>query len=156
VLTDIGHYSTDFLKLYDFCAKSDLTRKLNGFITAEAVKQGEQRTGQSVLYSLREFVRVLSLNPKDGLFILHFAEGNASIEYICLNPAVHLNRILDQVSKLLLTSGTLEPAGDFAMISQGESKWSFSCGHVVSKENFQAICVGEGFSFVFDRRDDQA
>jgi hypothetical protein len=38
VLTDLSLYSTDFLKLYDFCAKSDLTRKLNGFITAEAFK----------------------------------------------------------------------------------------------------------------------
>jgi hypothetical protein len=70
VLTDLGIYSTDFLKLYSFFAKSDLTRKLNGFITAETSKLAE-KPKKSVWYTLREFVRVLSLNPKDGLFILH-------------------------------------------------------------------------------------
>jgi len=98
-------------------------------------------------------VRVLSLNPKDGLFILHL-DDQPRLEYICLNPAVLLNRMLDQVHKLVLTSGTLEPAGDFAMLTAPKIK--FSCDHVVSKERFAAVCVSDGFSFVYDRRNDLA
>ena len=34
VMTDLAIYSMDFLRLYSFFSKSDLTRKLNGFIAA--------------------------------------------------------------------------------------------------------------------------
>ena len=75
VLDDVGLYSTDFLKLYNFFAKSDLTRKINGFIEAQRQAESASKTGlqsesvktsKSVWYTLREFVRVLSLNPTDG------------------------------------------------------------------------------------------
>jgi hypothetical protein len=39
MMTDLGIYSMDFLKLYGFFSKSDLTRKINGFISAETAKQ---------------------------------------------------------------------------------------------------------------------
>ncbi len=51
----------------------------------------------------------------------------------------------------MLTSGTLEPAGDFNMIKT--KKHTFSCGHVVSPSQFKAICVDGGFNFQFDKRD---
>jgi Rad3-related DNA helicase len=60
--------------------------------------------------------------------------------------------MLDQLHKLLLTSGTLEPAGDFATL--GVKPWKFSCGHVVSKDNFTTLCVSDGFDFRFDKRSD--
>ena len=42
---------------------------------------------------------------------------------------------------MVLASGTLEPAGDFALLkasdtNPGEGPWRFSCGHVVSDDNF--------------------
>ena len=58
--------------------------------------------------------------------------------------------MLNEVDKMLLTSGTLEPAGDFALLKSGselDSTWKFACGHVVSEDNFKAICVGNGFDF---------
>ena len=92
-------------------------------------------------YTLRELVRVLSLSPRDGVFLIHFDSTSPSIEYLCLNPSTVLNRMLDQCHKILLTSGTLEPAGDFSLIEGQRHK--FTCGHVVSDENFQALCVGQ-------------
>ena len=70
-----------------------------------------------------------------------------SIEYICLNPAVFLNRIIDESNKVILSSGTLEPAGDFNMLRA--AKHRFSCGHIVGPSQFKAICVDAGFSFHF-------
>jgi Rad3-related DNA helicase len=55
-----------------------------------------------------------------------------SLEYICLDPAVTINRMSDLAAKLILTSGTLEPAGDFELIKA--TKHKFSCGHVVKPE----------------------
>ena len=65
---------------------------------------------------------------------------------------------------MVLASGTLEPAGDFALLkssafgiaeevesSQDDSfRWKFSCGHVVQDQNFQAICVGQPFDFRYE------
>ena len=87
------------------------------------------------MYALRDFIRVLSLNPADGKLLIHLSNGSqprklqeVEIEYLCLNPAVQLNRMLFEVDKMLLTSGTLEPAGDFALLkssSELDETWKF-------------------------------
>ena len=81
------------------------------------------------MYALRDFIRVLGLNPMDGKLILHFPENGrqgklsqCELEYLSLNPAVQMNRMLDQVNKMVLASGTLEPAGDFALLKAGEDE----------------------------------
>lgn len=105
---------------------------------------------KSTLYALRDLIRVLSLNPIDGKLIMSFPEARpgklaeCELQYLSLNPAVQINRMLDQVHKMVLASGTLEPAGDFALLKSSEDKgvdeqtarWKFSCGHVVPDENF--------------------
>ena len=81
---------------------------------------------KSTLYALRDFIRVLSLNPIDGKLIMHLPEGKpgklteCELEYLSLNPAIQINRMLDQVNKMILASGTLEPAGDFALLKTSE------------------------------------
>ena len=93
---------------------------------------------------------------------MHFPEKqgkltSCELEYLSLNPAVQINRMLDQVHKMVLASGTLEPAGDFALLKASDRvddqlPWKFSCDHVVSDENFQAICVGQPFDFRYEQR----
>ena len=67
-----------------------------------------------------------------------------------------MNRMLDQVHKMVLASGTLEPAGDFALLKASETgaaqPWKFSCGHVVADENYQALCIGQPFDFRYEHR----
>jgi len=58
---------------------------------------------------------------------------------------------------MVLASGTLEPAGDFALLKAGDlaenqAPWRFTCGHVVPDENFQALAVGHPFDFRFEQR----
>ena len=65
--------------------------------------------------------------------------------------------MLNQIDKMLLTSGTLEPAGDFSLLKTEAAKiWRFSCSHVVSPANYKAICVGNGFDFRYSSRNDKA
>lgn len=71
-----------------------------------------------------------------------------SLEYICLNPATALNRIIEQASKVILASGTLEPAGDFDLIKA--QKFRFTCGHIIKPDQFRAVCLDAGFNFAFD------
>ena len=102
-------YNHDFVKLYQFFEKSDLVRKLNGYIQSKAEKANEEVKGsfsKSVLYEAREFVRVLSLNPDDGKLILE----QHKLSYICLNATTTLKRIMDQVKAVIFISGTLEPS----------------------------------------------
>ena len=75
------------------------------------------------------------------------------IEYLCLNPAVIFNRIVQRAEKVVLASGTLEPSDEFKLLPNYETiSWRFHCGHVVAKENFKAIAVSEGFDFRFENR----
>lgn len=148
-LTDLDLYRIDYLKLSEFFEQADLARKISGFIQANS-KENESK---STWYFLKDFVRLLSLNPKDAKFIITFSGKitQTSLEYICLNPAVMINRMCDQAQKILLTSGTLEPAGDFDLVNVIKHK--FSCGHIIPKENFKALCVDDGFDFKFEKRD---
>jgi hypothetical protein len=43
-----------------------------------------------------------------------------------------MTRLLDQVDKMVLASGTLEPAGDLEGLC--ENRWKFQCGHIVPKD----------------------
>ena len=74
------------------------------------------------------------MSPEHGKFILKPSPKVQEIclEYICLNPAVIMNRITDEASKVILASGTLEPAGDFQLL-EGQ-KHKFSCGHIIKPE----------------------
>ena len=55
---------------------------------------------KSTLYALRDFIRVLSLNPVDGKLIMHLPGEkpgkltDCELEYLSLNPAVQINRML--------------------------------------------------------------
>lgn len=69
MLIETDLYKHDFLKVYEFFDRSDLTRKVNGFTQSikDATLVGNSR---SVLFTIKEFIRVLSLKPEDGKFII--------------------------------------------------------------------------------------
>ena len=100
---------------------------------------------------LRDFVTCLALRPRDGKFLFHWGASihESQLEYVCLNPATILSRLCQMASKVIFASGTLEPAGDFALLK--EPLHSFSCGHIVSPSNFIAVGFAN-FDFRFEYR----
>lgn len=75
VLIDADLYKLDFVRLSDFFEKSDLVRKVNGFIQSQIQKdiksqEKNYNNSKSVLYAIKEFMRILSFRPDDGKFIL--------------------------------------------------------------------------------------
>jgi len=68
---------------------------------------------------------VLSLNPKDGKMILQTTQKSDKnykdetfLEYLCLNPALTIKRLLDQADKIILASGTLEPTEEYDVLNR--------------------------------------
>jgi len=165
VLVETDLYSFDFNSLYQFFDKADLIKKLNGFIQSEVAAQQKQQeavnkqvkekreepSARSILYQVREFIRILSLNPDDGQFVFHYSgqdEGKACLQYIALNPALSLKRLLDQAEKVVLASGTLEPTEEYDVLNSYINCGSdhsiihkFSCGHVLPLDNFKCQLV---------------
>ena len=90
VLTETDLYNFDFSKLLTFFDKADVVKKLNGYVQHN-LPEGQKHNTRSILYQVRDFIHILSFNPKDGKFILK----TDSLEYICLNPALTLKRLID-------------------------------------------------------------
>ena len=140
ILTETDLYSYDFERLHSFFDKADLVKKLNGFMQQNANKSDQNPPfSRSILYQIREFIRILSLNPADGKLVVKQDQG-LSLQYLCLNPAIHLKRLIDQADKVILASGTLEPTEEYDVLSKYMSDldfmYKFSCDHVISQENY--------------------
>ena len=116
VLVQTELYTFEFGKLSSFFEKADLVKKLNGYVQAQANKEEKKPefAARSILNHLREFVRVLSLHPDDGKFVVK--QGGNTLEYICLNPALTMKRLLDGAHKVILASGTLEPTSEYDVL----------------------------------------
>jgi Rad3-related DNA helicase len=78
---------------------------------SKTIDSSKAYNSRSILFSIKELIRVLSHKPDDGKFILK-EEGNQQItlQYLCLNATTTLKRMLDQVKALIFISGTLEPS----------------------------------------------
>ena len=107
-----------------------------------------QQHTRSILYLMRDLLRVLSLNPKDGKMVVHFNDGKAhQLDYVSLNPALSMKRMLDEAEKLVLASGTLEPTQEYDVLRHYLSDdgadiiYKFSCGHVIPKDNLSCMLV---------------
>ena len=76
VLTETDLYSFDFEKLHSFFDKADLVKKLNGFMQQNANKSDQILPfSRSILYQIKEFIRILSLNPSDGKLVIKRNQG---------------------------------------------------------------------------------
>lgn len=159
VLIDADLYKLDFVRLSDFFEKSDLVRKVNGFIQSQIQKEIKQfhidkdikqsqiqkesqekqyNNSKSVLYAIKEFMRILSFRPDDGKFIISRENDNkVTLQYLCLNPTTTLKRMMDQVKAIIFISGTLEPSQEFNMLlKHAESVSRFNCDHIIPKQHF--------------------
>ena len=90
------------------------------------------------------------------------AEGSCSLTYLSLNPALTLKRLIDQVDKIVLASGTLEPTEEYDVLQKymdADSSFmcKFSCDHVIPQDHFRAVVLskfmGHNFDFRYGARD---
>jgi chromosome transmission fidelity protein 1 len=152
--------NTDNINMFHVCEfieKSELTKKLNGFIDRKSKDQpsvtvhkrgGEQEESiESGVHAFTSFLLALTNISKDGKIMIQINKTNPSkslIKFVLLNPSVYFKEVVDNAKSVILAGGTMEPIS--AVIQQlfPEHKPRikiFQCGHVIPDENILPICL---------------
>ena len=93
------------------------------------------------MYSVKEFMRILSHRADDGKFIITIESDNSkTLQYLCLNPTTTLKRMMDQVKAMIFISGTLEPSQEFNQllkhVESAEKISRLNCDHIIPRQHF--------------------
>ena len=145
-------------KLIRYLRESKLVNKVDGYMESHETNEPCQ---QGVLSSLQSFLIVL-MNPADeGRFFFSKKDQDFSIRYVLLDPREHFRDIVEDSRAVILAGGTMSPMSDygdylFSYVDAGRLK-TFSCGHVIPKENLFAQVITRGptgveFDLTFQNR----
>ncbi|KAF6219414.1 hypothetical protein HO133_005240 [Letharia lupina] len=137
-----------------------------------------------VLTHVQSFLQTLTNPAAEGRFFYE-KDGNkdVSLKYMLLDPTHHFKEIVEDARAVILAGGTMSPVklphldllseyslkilqmDDytrhlFAYVDPGRLK-TFSCGHIIPKENLIALPVAKGpggidFDFTYDKRNSLA
>ena len=137
-----------------------------------------------VLLHVQSFLQTLTNPAAEGRFFYEKDEkSNMSLKYMLLDPTHHFKEIVEDARAVILAGGTMSPVrlphldlhiecslkipqmDDyihhlFAYVDPARLK-TFSCGHIISKENLIAVPVAKGpggidFDFTYDKRNSPA
>ncbi|SCU78175.1 LAME_0A03576g1_1 [Lachancea meyersii CBS 8951] len=115
----------------------------------------DQGSKQPVLFKVAGFLKTLTNPSVEGQF---FFDINHSMKYMLLEPSFCFKSIVQESKCVLLAGGTMEPISDFKttlLPFVDEDRIStFSCKHVIPKENLNTFIIGNHFEFTFDKRED--
>ncbi|XP_066584364.1 ATP-dependent DNA helicase DDX11 [Prorops nasuta] len=114
------------------------------------------------------FLESLKTNCTDGrVFVIPAPTiGQGIIKFLLLNPAAHFDDIVKDAKSVILAGGTMQPFSEFtdqlflAAGATAERILTFSCDHVVPKENILSCIAsvgptGVGFEFNFQNRQNE-
>ncbi|GBB97934.1 hypothetical protein RclHR1_00310062 [Rhizophagus clarus] len=164
----------NLFKIENYLKKSQIARKLNGFVDKieskgveiHQVQQTNNEKNSATLPSLNQietFLMSLTNGNQDGRVILSFQQIIASVEgkrgstttkyvpnikYLLLNPSNQFKDIVEDARSVILAGGTMEPTDD--LIEQlfpylpSQKLSKFSCGHVIPPENLLTLTLSEG------------
>ncbi|CAO3701534.1 unnamed protein product [Rhizopus stolonifer] len=168
--------SIDHLNMYkikNYLERSNLARKLNGFIDKAKEKEEEKRKQQQIsdpksatvlsplppalsssiptITQVESFLLALTNPDKDGRIVTSFGSvenPGISIKYMLLNPADAFKPIVDEARSIVLAGGTMEPVSDFFShlfpTAPKERLSHFSCGHIIPPSNLLTLTLEKG------------
>lgn len=149
-------------KIETFLNKSKIAYKIESYMEKIEDSSGDTSTSSSnpLLFKLIKFLKSLTNPSKEGRFFWDKSKDSTSINYMLLDPSGLFKEIIDKAKCVLLCGGTMEPVSDymnylFPTVPQNLVK-TFSCGHVIPKENLAVYPVtrynGQDFEFLFEKR----
>ncbi|KAH0609297.1 uncharacterized protein H6S33_012783 [Morchella sextelata] len=169
-----GMDQLNFFKLQRYLNESKLARKVEGYVvhieTKEQEKQHKKSAGENIsnvsiptLTHIQGFLLALTNPSTEGRIFYGKMEDKkvACFRYMLLDPAHHFKEIVEEARAVILAGGTMEPMNDYMMhlfpYLPKERIRTFSCGHVIPKENLVALPVSKGpsgreFEFTFEKR----
>ncbi|KAL8679604.1 MAG: hypothetical protein Q9186_004117 [Xanthomendoza sp. 1 TL-2023] len=153
-------------KLVQYLADSKLARKVEGYV--EFVEKRARSTAESiadttpVLTHIQGFLQALMNPAAEGRFFFERDEcDSVALRYILLDPTFHFKEVVEEARAVILAGGTMSPMEDYARhllpYLAPERLWTWSCGHIIPKENLFVRSVGQiqdeiGLDFSFARR----
>ncbi|EJT96518.1 hypothetical protein DACRYDRAFT_25669, partial [Dacryopinax primogenitus] len=167
----------NLLEIEQYLKESKIARKISGYndkLAEDQVKNGDtkftksRRTTNPPLHAVQAFLLVLMNSDEDGRVHLSKSviDGKVVVTlcYQLLNPSPSFQEVVDEARAVVLAGGTMEPISDFRtqlFPRLLENRFAtFSCGHVVAKENLTALAVSRGpkggdLSFKYSSRGDK-
>ncbi|CAI4053610.1 DNA helicase SKDI_16G2590 [Saccharomyces kudriavzevii IFO 1802] len=153
-------------KILRYIKVSKIAYKIDAYTQAlediESVRNEKQTNGahrkpvssQPLLFKVSKFLSCLTNLTSEGQF---FFEKGCSIKYMLLEPSEPFDSILNQAKCVLLAGGTMEPVSEFLTNLfpkvSSESITTFSCNHVIPKENLKTYATNQSeFEFTFEKR----
>ncbi|CAI4036863.1 hypothetical protein SMKI_16G1600 [Saccharomyces mikatae IFO 1815] len=111
-------------------------------------------SSQPLLFKVSQFLSCLTNLTSEGQF---FFEESYSIKYMLLEPSKPFESILNQAKCVILAGGTMEPVTEFLSNLfprvPSEDITTFSCNHVIPKENLQTYITNQPeLEFTFEKR----
>ena len=139
-----------------------------------------QVSSMPVLTHIQSFLQTLTNPAAEGRFFYDKDEkDDVSLKYMLLDPTHHFKEIVEDARAVILAGGTMSPVNSprlhflfekslkcsqmddyvrhlFAYLDPARLK-TFSCGHIIPKENLIAVPVAKGpggidFDFTYDKR----
>ncbi|KAL9000822.1 MAG: hypothetical protein Q9169_000576 [Polycauliona sp. 2 TL-2023] len=153
-------------KLVRYLADSKLARKVEGY-NEHAAKQASSSGNipvdtMPVLTHIQRFLQALMNPAAEGRFFFDRDEsGCPSFKYLLLDPTFHFKEVVEEARAVVLAGGTMSPMDDYARhlfaYVATERLRTWSCGHIVPKENLfvrsvSQTCDSIDLEFSFTKR----
>lgn len=132
-------------KLEKYLTESKLVFKVDSYVS-----DTEKTKSSLVLSRVMAFVLAIANPVKEGKLFWgrETDSSDLTLEYLLLDPSEHFRDIVQQARCVVLAGGTMEPMSDYInnLFSYVEPSLiqTFSCGHVIPKENLLVSCMSHG------------
>ncbi|KAL9031211.1 MAG: hypothetical protein Q9196_000747 [Gyalolechia fulgens] len=139
-------------KLVRYLNDSKLARKVDSYVDSAAKRESsgsESRTfGTPVLTHVQGFLQTLMNPAAEGRFFFQRDESDTvALKYMLLDPTFHFKEIVDDARAVVLAGGTMSPMDYYARhlfaYVPAERLETWSCGHIIPKENLFVRCSGK-------------
>lgn len=155
-------------KLMHYLQESKLARKIEGFVAYEEQQERKDsvQSTMPVLTHVQSFIQTLTHPSVEGRFFYgRDDQDELYLKYMLLDPTHHFKDIVEEARSVILAGGTMSPMGDytqhlFSYVDPSRIQ-TFSCGHIIPKENLLTLPVSKGPSgidleFTYERRSSPA
>lgn len=98
------------------------------------------------MQAVEAFLLALADRSTNGRIIVTGRGEKVAIKYLLLDPADAFEPLVASARAVVLAGGTMEPISEFrdVLLQEKDRFVSFSCGHIVPKENILAAVVESG------------
>ena len=171
LMTGKGADQINLYKLMHYLKQSKLARKVEGYVRhEEQLTPRDQHKGSTksrplvmpALTHIQLFLQALTNPAEEGRFFCEKSDnGDLSVKYMLLDPTHHFKEIVEDARAVILAGGTMSPMDDYARhlfpYVHPDRLKTWSCGHIIPRENLLAVPVSAGpndveFDFTFAKR----